>query len=103
VDRFAVLAEPIRRQILDELCDGEQPVNELVQRLRVSQPKVSKHLKVLRDAGMVTVRVDAQRRFYRVRLQAVTEIDSWLEPYRAMWAAHLDALEAHLDRKGRPQ
>jgi DNA-binding transcriptional ArsR family regulator len=100
MDRFAVLAEPMRRRLLDALRDGEQPVHQLVHRLRVSQPKVSKHLKVLRDAGMVTVRVDAQRRCYRVQPQAVTEIDSWLQPYRAMWARHLDALEAHLDRKG---
>ena len=94
---FEVLAEPNRRQILDLLRDRERPVGELVTALRVSQPAVSKHLRVLRDAGMVDVRVDAQRRLYRVRLEPLQELDEWLQPYRSMWSGRLDALERHLD------
>jgi DNA-binding transcriptional ArsR family regulator len=94
---FDVLAEPMRRRILDLLRDDERPVNELVRRLGISQPGVSKHLKVLREAGLVEVRQDAQRRLYRVRAQPLAEIDAWLAPYRRLWASTLDALERHLD------
>ncbi|ONI72100.1 transcriptional regulator [Kribbella sp. ALI-6-A] len=95
---FEVLAEPRRREILDLLRDGERPVGELVDALDLSQPAVSKHLKVLRDAGLVEVRQDAQRRWYRLRPAPLAEIDAWLEPYRDLWRGRLDALEAHLDR-----
>lgn len=94
---FDVLAEPNRRRILDLLRSGERPVGELVAGLGLSQPAVSKHLRVLRDAGMVSVRGDAQRRFYRVNPQPLRELDDWLAPYRALWSDSLDALEAHLD------
>ena len=94
---FAVLAEPNRRRILDLLRDQEQPVGVLVDALGVSQPAVSKHLKVLRDAGLVAVRADAQRRLYRVRPEPLRAIDDWLAPYRAMWSDRLDDLERHLD------
>jgi DNA-binding transcriptional ArsR family regulator len=94
---FEVLAEPHRRLILDLLRDAERPVGDLVGILRVSQPAVSKHLRVLRDAGLVEARVDAQRRVYRVRAEPLRQLDDWLAPYRAMWSAHLDALESHLD------
>src|SRR5262245_8104940 len=98
---FEVLAEPNRRRILDLLRAGERPVGELVAQLTHSQPAVSKHLRVLRDAGLVAVRSDAQRRLYRVRLDALRDIDEWLAPYRAMWAASLDKLERHLDELDR--
>jgi DNA-binding transcriptional ArsR family regulator len=94
---FDVLAEPTRRRILDLLREDERPVGELVATLRISQPGVSKHLRVLREAGLVAVRHDAQRRFYRVRPEPLAEIDEWLEPYRRLWADRLDALERHLD------
>jgi DNA-binding transcriptional ArsR family regulator len=94
---FAVLAEPNRRRILDLLRQGERPVGEIVDALSVSQPAVSKHLRVLRDAGVVESRVDAQRRLYRVRPEPLRDIDAWLAPYRAMWSGSLDALERHLD------
>jgi DNA-binding transcriptional ArsR family regulator len=94
---FHVLAEPTRRRILDLLREDERPVGELVTKLRISQPGVSKHLRVLREAGLVEVRHDAQRRFYRVRAEPLAEIDEWLEPYRRLWADRLDALERHLD------
>ncbi|GAA1545927.1 metalloregulator ArsR/SmtB family transcription factor [Kribbella lupini] len=95
---FEVLAEPRRREILDLLRGGERPVGELVDALELSQPAVSKHLKVLRDAGLVEVRQDAQRRWYRLRPAPLAEIDAWLEPYRDLWRGRLDALEAHLDQ-----
>lgn len=95
---FEVLAEPRRRQILDLLRTGERPVGDLVDELSLSQPAVSKHLKVLRDAGLVEVRQDAQRRWYRLRPAPLLEIDSWLEPYRELWRDRLDALESHLDK-----
>jgi DNA-binding transcriptional ArsR family regulator len=95
---FAVLAEPNRRRILDELRQGERSVGELVDRLALSQPAVSKHLRVLKDANLVTSRVDAQRRRYRLRPAPLVEVDEWLAPYRRFWADHLDALEAYLDR-----
>lgn len=91
-----VLAEPTRRRILDELR-RESSVGDVVKALRLSQPLVSKHLKVLRDAGLVEVRVDAQRRLYRVRPEPLRELDAWLEPYRALWNTALDDLERHLD------
>lgn len=95
---FEVLAEPRRREILDLLRGGERPVGDLVDQLELSQPAVSKHLKVLRDAGLVDVRQDAQRRWYRLRLEPLAELDAWLAPYRELWGDRLDALEAHLDR-----
>jgi len=94
---FDVLAEPTRRRILDLLLDAERPVNDLVTSLNVSQPGVSKHLRVLREAGLVEARVDAQRRVYRVRPAPLAEIDAWLAPYRRLWSERLDALERHLD------
>ena len=96
---FEVLAEPTRRRILDLLRQEERPVGDLVGRLELSQPGVSKHLKVLRDAGLVEVRQDAQRRLYRVRAEPLAEIEAWLAPYRRLWAGTLDALERHLDTK----
>lgn len=99
MNAFAVLAEPQRRHILDALISGERPVTDLVDTLGISQPNVSKHLRVLRDAGMVSVRVDAQRRLYRVEPDALVEIDTWLTPYRRMWSDKLDALEAHLEEQ----
>lgn len=94
---FDVLAEPRRRDILDRLRDGERSVGELVQGMSLSQPGVSKHLRVLREAGLVEVRVDAQRRWYRVRAEPLAELDAWLAPYRRYWTSRLDALERHLD------
>jgi DNA-binding transcriptional ArsR family regulator len=91
-----VLGEPRRRQILDLLRAGEQPVQVLVQQLGLSQPAVSKHLRVLRDAGLVEVRPDGQRRLYRLRAEPLIELDEWLEPYRRLWRVSLDKLEAHL-------
>ena len=90
-----VIAEPRRRQILDELRAGEQPVQRLVDALAMSQPAVSKHLRVLLDAGLVDVRPDGQRRLYRVRPEPLIELDQWLEPYRQMWERSLDRLERH--------
>jgi DNA-binding transcriptional ArsR family regulator len=94
---FAVLAEPARRQILDLIRDEERPVGDLVERVGLSQPGVSKHLRLLREAGLVEVRVDAQRRLYRVRAEPLAEIDAWLAPYRRLWAGRLDQLERHLN------
>lgn len=94
---FEVLAEPRRREILDLLRAGERPVGDLVERLSLAQPAVSKHLKVLREAGLVEVRQDAQRRWYRLRPEPLVELDSWLAPYRTLWNSSLDALERHLD------
>ncbi len=94
---FDVLAEPNRRRILDLLRADERPVGDLVDALALSQPAVSKHLRVLRDAGLVEVRSDAQRRLYRVRAEPLRAVDDWLEPYRVLWAARLDDLERHLD------
>jgi DNA-binding transcriptional ArsR family regulator len=94
---FEILAEPNRRRILDALRPGEQPVGALVDRLGVSQPGVSKHLKVLREAGLVQVRRDAQRRWYRLAAGPLAEVDAWIAPYRRFWDDRLDALERHLD------
>ena len=96
---FAVLAEPTRRRILDLLRDRSRPVGELVELLGISQPGVSKHLRVLREADLVHVRQDAQRRWYELRAEPLGEVDAWLEPYRALWARRLDALDDHLDGK----
>jgi DNA-binding transcriptional ArsR family regulator len=100
MDTFAVLAEPTRRQILDELCESESSVGDLVDALSVSQPMMSKHLKVLRDGGFVSSRVAAQRRIYRIEAPPFERLDEWLEPYRRLWTRHLDALERHLDSQG---
>ncbi|HKN99973.1 MAG TPA: metalloregulator ArsR/SmtB family transcription factor [Pseudonocardiaceae bacterium] len=97
VTALAALAEPRRQQILDLLLDGPRPVGDIVAALPVSQPAVSKHLKVLREAGLVDVRVDAQRRLYSVRPEPLRAIDEWLAPYRRLWASRLDALERHLN------
>jgi len=94
---FEVLAEPRRRQILDLVRAGECSVNELVAMLEMNQPAVSKHLRVLREAGLVRVRVDEQRRLYRLSPAPLLELDRWLAPYRAAWGASLDKLERHLD------
>jgi DNA-binding transcriptional ArsR family regulator len=94
---FEVLAEPNRRQILDLLRTTERPVGDLVAALAISQPAVSKHLGVLRAAGLVEARVDGPRRLYRIRVEPLRAVDDWLRPYRAMWAERLDALERHLD------
>ena len=99
VDPFVVVAEPTRRRILDRLCTSESSVGELVEALRVSQPTVSKHLKVLREAGLVSSRTAAQRRIYRIEPDPFQALDRWLEPYRRLWTTHLDALERHLDNQ----
>lgn len=99
-DMFDVLVEPNRRKILDLLRAGERPVGDLVEALDISQPAVSKHLRVLRDAALVEVRVDASRRMYRLRPEALREIDDWLAPYRALWDDRLDDLGDHLDTMG---
>jgi DNA-binding transcriptional ArsR family regulator len=94
-----VLAEPRRVAILELLRDGERPVGDLVGRLGVSQPAVSKHLRVLKEAGLVEARVDAQRRLYRIRPEPLVDLDEWLAPYRRLWTTHLDRLEDHLDQR----
>jgi len=99
---FDVLADPTRRRILDVLLDGPRPVGELVMRLGLSQPGTSKHLRVLREAGLVEAHKDAQRRVYELRPEPLAEIAAWLEPYRREWAGRLDALERHLDDKETP-
>ncbi|MBY8873799.1 metalloregulator ArsR/SmtB family transcription factor [Micromonospora sp. PLK6-60] len=99
VDAFAVLAEPTRRRILDTLRGAEHSVGDLVDLLGVSQPAVSKHLRVLREAGFVTCRTAAQRRIYRVDVRPLRAVDGWLAPYRRLWTDHLDALERHLDKE----
>jgi DNA-binding transcriptional ArsR family regulator len=93
------LAEPNRVTILELLRDGEQPVGELVDRLALSQPAVSKHLRVLRDCGLVEARVDAQRRLYRIRPEPLADLDAWLASYRKLWTTHLDLLEDHLKQR----
>src|SRR5438046_2700090 len=95
---FEALAEPRRRRILDLLRGGERPVADLVTDLAISQPAVSKHLRVLRDAGLVHSRVDAQRRMYRLTPRPLREMDDWLAPYRSLWTGSLDRLEHHLDQ-----
>ena len=96
---FNAIAEPARRQILELLRGRERSVNELVQRLKLSQPGVSKHLRVLREAGLVRVRPDGRRRWYGLRAEPLAELDEWLAPYREYWGGRLDALEQHLDRQ----
>ena len=95
---FAIIAEPSRRALLTLLAASEWSVGELERQLRMPQPSVSKHLRVLREAGFVESRVDAQRRVYRLRPEPLMELDSWLAPFRRFWSAHVDALERHLDR-----
>jgi DNA-binding transcriptional ArsR family regulator len=95
---FAIIAEPNRRAILSLLASSERSVGEIERRLRMPQTSVSKHLRVLREAGFVESRVDAQRRVYRLRPEPLMELDSWLEPFRRFWSTHVDALERHLDR-----
>jgi len=95
---FAVLAEPHRRAILSMLSSSERSVGELMHHLRLPQPSVSKHLKVLRDGGFVESRVEAQRRVYRLNPRPLQEIDAWLLPFRRFWSRHVDALEQHLER-----
>jgi DNA-binding transcriptional ArsR family regulator len=96
------LADPTRRRILDAVRERECSVTDLVARVGMHQPGVSRHLKVLRDAGLVEVRPDAQRRMYRLRPEPLMDLDAWLEPYRASWADPLDGLERHLARSARP-
>jgi DNA-binding transcriptional ArsR family regulator len=99
---FEIIAEPNRRAILSLLASSQRSVGEIEQRLRMPQPTVSKHLRVLREAGFVESTVDAQRRLYRLKAQRLQEIDAWLAPFRRFWSAHLDALERHLDRVNQP-
>jgi len=104
LDPFTVLADPTRRCILRELGQAERSVNELVESLEVSQPAVSKHLRVLRESGFVTSRTAAQQRIYRIQTQPLESLDEWLRPFRSLWSAHLEQLERYLDtedgRKG---
>ncbi len=95
---FAIVAEPNRRAILSLLLSSERSVGELESELRLSQPSVSKHLRVLRDAGFVESRIEAQRRLYRLRPEPLMELDAWLVPFRRFWSRHVDALEQHLDK-----
>jgi DNA-binding transcriptional ArsR family regulator len=97
VSTWSVLADPHRRAMLELLAERPRVVGELVDQLGLSQPSASKHLRVLRDAGLVRVSVEAQRRRYRLNPAPLSEIDAWLEPYRAFWSGRLDALERHLD------
>jgi DNA-binding transcriptional ArsR family regulator len=95
---FEIIAEPSRRAILSLLASSEQSVGEIERQLRMPQPTVSKHLRVLRDAGFVESAVDAQRRLYRLKPEPLREVDAWLDQFRRFWSAHVDALERHLDR-----
>jgi DNA-binding transcriptional ArsR family regulator len=95
---FEILAEPNRRAILHLLASSERSVGEIERQLRMTQPAVSKHLRVLREAGLVEAEVDAQRRLYRLRPERLMEVEAWLVPFRRFWSAHVDALERHLDR-----
>jgi DNA-binding transcriptional ArsR family regulator len=96
---FDVIAEPTRRRILELLGERERPVTELVELLSLSQPGVSKHLRVLRDAGLVQVRQDGQRRWYQLDATPLAEVDAWLTPFRRFWSERLEALEKHLEEK----
>jgi len=100
---FEIIAEPNRRAILSLLVSSEQSVGEIERQLCMSQPTVSKHLRVLRDAGFVESTVDAQRRLYRLKPEPLREIDAWLAQFRRFWSAHVDALERHLDRMDQDQ
>ena len=95
---FAIIAEPNRRAILRLLVSSQRSVGEIERHLRMPQPTVSKHLRVLREAGFVESTVDAQRRLYRLKPEPLQDLDDWLEPFRRLWSTHLDALERHLDR-----
>jgi DNA-binding transcriptional ArsR family regulator len=99
---FGIIAEPNRRAILSLLVASQHSVGEIEHRLGMPQPTVSKHLRVLREAGFVESTVEAQRRLYRLRLEPLQEVDAWLAPFRRFWSAHVDALERHLDRMDRP-
>src|SRR5215471_16432078 len=99
---FEIIAEPNRRAILSLLVSSQPSVGEIERQLRMSQPTVSKHLRVLREAGFVESTVDAQRRLYRLKPEPLRELDAWLAPFRRFWSAHVDALERHLDRVDRP-
>lgn len=99
MDVFEAIAEPNRRRILDLLRAGERPAGDLVDALGLSQPGVSKHLKLLREAGLVTVRAEAQRRVYSLHSARLAELDAWLSPYRRFWADRLAALDDHLERE----
>jgi len=98
MEAFEIIAEPNRRAILSLLVASEQSVGEIERQLRMSQPTVSKHLRVLRDAGFVESTVDAQRRLYRLKPGPFQQVDAWLAQFRRFWSAHIDALERHLDR-----
>ncbi len=100
---FEIIAEPNRRAILSLLASSQQSVGEIERRLRMPQPAVSKHLRVLREAGFVQCTVDAQRRLYRLNPEPFQEVDAWLAPFRRFWSAHLDELERHLDRMDQPR
>jgi len=95
---FEIIAEPSRRAILGLLVSSQQSVGDIERQLRMPQPAVSKHLRVLREAGFVESKVDAQRRLYRLKPEPLQEVDAWLAPFRQFWSAHVDALERHLDR-----
>src|SRR5437764_378953 len=95
---FAIVAEPNRRAILSLLLSSERSVGEIERKLRLSQPSVSKHLRVLREAGLVESRIEAQRRLYRLKPEPLQQVDAWLAPFRRLWSTHMDALERHLDR-----
>ena len=99
---FEIIAEPNRRAIINLLVSSQQSVGQIERRLRMPQPTVSKHLRVLRDAGFVESTVDAQRRLYRLRPEPLQELDDWLAPFRRFWSGHVDALERHLDRIDKP-
>jgi DNA-binding transcriptional ArsR family regulator len=101
VESFEIISEPNRRAILSLLVSSQQSVGEIERRLGMSQPAVSKHLRVLREAGFVESTVDAQRRLYRLKPGPLQEVDSWLDQFRRLWSAHVDALERHLDRMDR--
>lgn len=100
---FGIIADPNRRAILQLLAKSQRSVGEIEQRLRMTQPTVSKHLRVLRDAGFVEATVDAQRRLYRLIPQPLQELEEWLAPFRQFWSRHVDALERHLDSIDQPQ
>ena len=100
---FEIIAEPNRRAILGLLASSEQSVGEIERELRMSQPTVSKHLRVLREAGFVEATVDAQRRLYRLKPELLLEVDEWLDQFRRFWSAHVDALERHLDKMDEPK
>src|SRR5438067_13616441 len=99
---FDIIAEPNRRAILSLLVSSQQSVREIERQLRMSQPTVSKHLRVLREGGFVEATVDAQRRLYRLKPESLQEVEAWLAPFRRFWSAHVDALERHLDRMDEP-